>query len=358
MLSWWQRDPALLAVLAQRRRAMLRGRDRGAERLAVLDEASGRERALMSGAATWRLGRRPSPAGGGIVSLRRGWYSGAPKRRCAPPATRLSACATRSRGTVTHRPPGQPAEPPRPRPLTRRNADGQVYRRLPEVEAQLVAALRLEPRQLLERAATSDPAAPGYLCEEALVYLLREAHGLGERETATALAEALVRRATPTIRARLRALGRGRLEEACADVVEELFVRILDLDSDRGDFLQVRFGVVLKRLCIDVFGRYVHQPREQPLAVGEPGEDEDDPLELAEPSLPLDERVLLQEALARLDEPYRSAFVLRYYEDWPVEDRDPSVPTLSRHFGVTPRTIRNWLRRAHETLQRWRGEEG
>ena len=46
-------------------------------------------------------------------------------------------------------------------------------------------------------------------------------------------------------------------------------------------------------------------------------------------------------------------------EGWPVEDRDPNVPTISRYFGKTSRTIRNWLAQAEERLAAWRdGEAG
>jgi len=48
-------------------------------------------------------------------------------------------------------------------------------------------------------------------------------------------------------------------------------------------------------------------------------------------------------------------FVLRHYEGWPIEDKDPSVPTISRHFQRTPRTIRNWMREAENVLAAWRG---
>jgi len=66
---------------------------------------------------------------------------------------------------------------------------------------------------------------------------------------------------------------------------------------------------------------------------------------------------LIRDALSRIDEPFRSAFLLRHYFDWPVEDQDPAVRTISRHFGKDPRTIRNWLKKAEESLQTWRGEQ-
>ena len=64
----------------------------------------------------------------------------------------------------------------------------------------------------------------------------------------------------------------------------------------------------------------------------------------------------LCEALASLEEPQRSVFVLRYYQGWPVESKHPGEPTISGYFGVTSRTIRNWLTSAEKRLSEWREE--
>ena len=69
------------------------------------------------------------------------------------------------------------------------------------------------------------------------------------------------------------------------------------------------------------------------------------------------DRVLIKAALHQLEEPIRSAYLLRHHQGWPIEDKDPNVRTISRHFGKTPRTIRNWLSRADELLEAWRGEQ-
>src|SRR5207253_1635233 len=54
---------------------------------------------------------------------------------------------------------------------------------------------------------------------------------------------------------------------------------------------------------------------------------------------------VIRDALSRIPEPQRSAFALKHYYGWPIEDQDPNVRTISRQFGVDPRTIRNWLKR-------------
>ncbi len=254
------------------------------------------------------------------------------------------------------------------RELTHRNRDGVLYRREAAVEEQIAAALTLAPAALIERVHINDADAPGYLREECLVYLLREYAYAGETALVAALGEALLARCTGYIAGKLYALGPVARDDAFGEVVASLFDLILDLESDRGDFLQVRFWVVLERLVVSTFGRQAREiarAQRQVSLSALPGADGDDeerrvaaaPEALAEPALPLDQALLYREALGTLDEPYRTAFVLRYYEGWPIEDQDPTVPTISRYFAKTPRTIRNWMAAAEGTLAAWRGEQ-
>ena len=255
-----------------------------------------------------------------------------------------------------------------PRPLTRRNRDGALYQREGVVEAQLAALAELAPGVLLEAARERDPAAPCYLREEALVYLLRESARHGEAAMASALCEALLARCAGYINGKLGALDPTAREDAFAEVVAALCDLMLDFETDRGDFLQVRFWVVLERLAISAFGRQVKElvraARQAPLTALPGYADGDDeerriaaPMDVAAaPNLPMDQTALYREALATLREPYRTAFVLRHYEGWPIEDADPTVPTISRYFDKTPRTIRNWMTAAEQTLAAWRGD--
>jgi RNA polymerase sigma factor (sigma-70 family) len=261
-------------------------------------------------------------------------------------------------------------EQPAVEPLTRRNADGEVYRREPSVECQIVQALRLAPCALVGRARLADAAAPGFLKEEAVVYLLRRAHRRGEGRTACDLTGVLLQRCTSVIQRRLGSLGPEALEDAYGDVVAELFGRILDLDSDRGDFAQVRFWVLVERLAIRAFDTQVWEADRARRTVSleelaDWDRDDDDPGHTAQantsarcdPSL-LETVViqyeLMRDALDHIEEPYRTAFLLRYVAGWPIEDRDPTVRTISRHFRKDPRTIRTWLSRAKEALRDWK----
>ena len=70
----------------------------------------------------------------------------------------------------------------------------------------------------------------------------------------------------------------------------------------------------------------------------------------------VDTGLLVGEALATLEEPHRTVFVLRHYQGWPVESKHPGDPTISGYFGVTSRTVRNWLTTAEKRLAEWREE--
>ena len=254
-----------------------------------------------------------------------------------------------------------------PQPLTRRNADGQVYQRLAVVDRQIEEALGLNDEELRSRLAVRDEESPVFLKEESLVYLIRHHHAAGNRKCVNDLTECLLKRCATWIDGKLSGLRTDLREDGNAGVVAEVFTRILNLASDRGDFLQVRFWMGIERITVDVFWKQVSQfdtessgdydqatidNLTQQGAVVVPTASGGRPVE----SEAID-NVLIEAALHQLEEPIRSAYLLRHHKDWPIEDKDPAVQTISRHFGKTPRTIRNWLSKADEILEAWRGEQ-
>lgn len=274
------------------------------------------------------------------------------------------------KGTQSHeQEAGVPIEP-----LTHRNAEGVVYRREAVVERQITAALTLPPDRLRQRAAVADQQAGEYFQEECLVYLIRHYHRAGDPALVSDLSAALLRRCAKLIEGHLRRLDAEAARDGYNDVVERLFAPILDLASDRGDFLQVRFWPALEKLAVRAFNQQLTLRKRAQAAVplswlagydrdsGDEPEQVVWPRDLAAVTSPSGETAvieddLIRDALSRIDEPFRSAFLLRHYFDWPVEDQDPAVRTISRHFGKDPRTIRNWLKKAEESLQTWRGEQ-
>lgn len=247
-------------------------------------------------------------------------------------------------------------------PLTRRGNDGAVYRRTGEVEAQLAAAAGLPTDDVIARAQLSNAADAGYLREEALIYLIRSFHRRGDTQAVNALFTVLLDRCEGRLKYRLGGLGVDGFEDAYGDVVGELAASMLDLSSDRGDFLQVRFWPTLDRMAISIFNRHVAMQRRmrQTLPMGVDADDDEMPAGVSDlPDLALPAALLAEYrvALQAVPEPYRTVFVLRYYHGWPVEDRDPAVMTISRYYDKTSRTIRNYLHEAERALAAWRGEQ-
>ena len=254
-----------------------------------------------------------------------------------------------------------------PQPLTRRNANGEAYQRLPVVDRQIKEALGLDQEELRSRLEVRDEVSPAVLKEESLIYLIRHHHSAGNRELVNDLAECFLTRCATWIDGKLGGLRQDLREDGNASVVADLFARILDLTSDRGDFLQVRFWVVLERITVDVFWKQVNQFDTE--SSGDDGQAAVNdlaqqgavvvPTASAGRSVESEaiDNVLIEAALHQLEEPIRSAYILRHRRGWPIEDKDPAVQTISRHFGKTPRTIRNWLSNADKRLEAWRGEQ-
>ena len=260
-----------------------------------------------------------------------------------------------------------------PEPLTHTNRDGKRYQRLPEVDRQIRAALELEVEDLIARARVSDESSPDFLKEEALVYLIRHHRRENNHHAVNDLTEVLLGRFASWVGSKLWKLGEEAAEDGYADVVERLFIQILDLDSNRGDYLQVRFWRALKGLTTRAFDVQLKQQKKMEnnssldSLVGYDGEDSDEVGYGWKVKLPdaatcraaesqVTDNIFIIQAMTQLEGPFRSAYLLRHYYGWPIESQDPAVPTISQRFGKTPRTIRNWLTKADEQLSIWLGE--
>jgi hypothetical protein len=258
-------------------------------------------------------------------------------------------------------------------PLTRRNLKGELYRRLPEVETQIDWALTADPARVIECAHIHDHEAPGYLQEEALVYLIRYFRRMDREDLVATLSEILLRRCAKRINEHLKSLEEDVREEAFRQVIVELFTPILDVESDRGDYLQVRFWDVVTKRSVTAFNRAVSEARRLRLSlrmselVGEEVDESEDAEAGPQASairegvvargISPEEYALLQAALGAVEEPFRTAFVLHYADGWQISSNNPDEPTLSKLFNKTPRTIQNWLRHAEAVLKEWK-EDG
>lgn len=258
-------------------------------------------------------------------------------------------------------------------PLTRVTRSGRQYHRTPEVDAQIASGLRLSPSALVARARVRDHKASEFLKEECLVYFIRMYHQADDLDTVNALVQVLLERCTRRIMRRFCALGLNREDTLMAyhELVADMIEAIIDSESNRGEFFQVRFGRVLRYRLLNVYDKCIRANKRSQLhdsltdSIGgesdfSDGPDEREQLEErigSEEDLAMDaERHLaIQEALPAIrDERHREAFVLRHFEGWPLEADDPHEACLSRRFGVSVKTVHNWLRTAEADLAVWR----
>lgn len=255
------------------------------------------------------------------------------------------------------------------KPLTRSTEAGRPYARPPEVESQLEELLNASVDEQLKRAMTVDRESPQFIRDECLVYLIHEAWLADDSARYSALTVQLLRRCTRSIKRSLRALGVdiGDANDVYGKIVTAMVSAILDED-DKGDFYQVRFRRALRFLILKVYDQYAkRQQRAQwedslnaPSNGDNEAEEDGNVLEelVPRPGNIVDEverLLVIREALEAIRDPrHRQVFVLYHYDDWPIETKDPLNPSISRHFGVTPRTVNNWLRAADRDLAQWR----
>jgi hypothetical protein len=249
-------------------------------------------------------------------------------------------------------------EPPSVSPLTRRG-----YERTKATQQQIAGALELGAAELIAQAQQRDKNAPDYISEEALVYFIRRVDGAKDNRTRDALIRELVERCTVFFRCQFRGCNEEDRKDLQGAVIATLIDDVLD-PGDRGDFMQARFWLYLKRKTISAWNELSKNAADteslDAVDSGDEGAERTTGLKLqADGRLTLEELAMVSDGLAKLPPRVRRAFILRYgFEmkigaDNPADDR-PNEETLARHFGCSGRTIRNWLKEAEALLAGFR----
>jgi DNA-directed RNA polymerase specialized sigma24 family protein len=253
------------------------------------------------------------------------------------------------------------------KPLSRHNKAGGFYSRTPEVEVQIKAALEMDLPALLERAQVRNHTSPNFFQEECLVYLIREYQLQGDDRAAGALSEILLGRCANYIRNKFLSFESALAREAFDETVEAIYDNIINIENDKGDFLQVRFWDALKKQAITTFRKFAKKQHwaDKTVSLSQIGDpdpsslDEDHSIvdRASEPitqELSEEERSIYREGLEQLNGNERTAFVLLHFYQWPIESLEKREPTISGYFKKTPRTIRNWIASAEKKLRSWR----
>lgn len=245
-------------------------------------------------------------------------------------------------------------------PLTRNG-----YQRFETTEADILALLPAAPPDLV-RAFQIDEDEPGYRVTEALIFFIRRAWREGDRSLMKQLADVLIHRCTAYFAGAIRGLDSEARMDAQQDVFADLFRLVLAAD-DRGDFLESRFFTYLKRKTATAKGKIRRNFYRAPLIADFVGDADQEDKFVAEHREELElanaEHALIASAVGKLPDPLRELVVLRYFKEWQIGDernkiKDDQRETLAKKFGVTPRTIHNWLKEAYKLMEKiWKDDQ-
>lgn len=140
-------------------------------------------------------------------------------------------------------------------PLTKTYPDGSPYRRMPEVEEEIVRVTQLPFEDFLERARITNRSHPDFVRPETLMHFLRRTRSDNSDQRFNALYRMVLRRLILALPRSERVEGQNTIVDGAAsdlqDIVLSRFVELLALDragGDRMDFYEVHFDEAVAKL--------------------------------------------------------------------------------------------------------------
>jgi len=254
------------------------------------------------------------------------------------------------------------ADSTRIKTLTRRTRQGELYVRRPDAQLQIEKILTLEKAQILvmlEGRKRRDEV--DYLLDETIVYLLREAKIENDNEMIETLYLELNRRIFKLL-LKFRAgfkNNQADFEDFGQKVEMAILKKVFDTDSNSADFAQVQFGLFVISEAKGIRKQnLVRVNREEAMFDGgREGEEEDNRLENISSAneLSAESRLIIQEGLRNLS-PEQQTIAAMLLDGFQIESKNAKEPTISKHLGVSSRTVRNWIKEMRRTLAGYQGE--
>lgn len=253
-------------------------------------------------------------------------------------------------------------------PLQKRKDDGkgELYSRLPEVEAEIVALASLSRDELIERCAVRSRRDPSYVRSETILYFLRSTRG----DNSSALFDRLFRILSARITAALPRVDSldGKTSSATnSEIRDAVYGRFEELlASDRQgyeeglDFFEVRFDAGISKLKIAAQrkawrdeNRYI--PIEFDPETNEPSREVEEAYLEFKHKVDInfddpDFRLRLDAAIDTLPKE-QIGVIHMLLQDFQMHSKDPEVLTIAKALGCDEKTVRNRRNRAVERLQ-------
>ncbi len=240
-------------------------------------------------------------------------------------------------------------------PLTRQTGSGEFLQRPASIEHEIANAVALPAGQLRARA-SAKPGDEESMSSECIVHLIRQDLRDGSRRLADELTPLLLERCEASLHGSVRGFTSAAARDIREDVLDRLALSLLG-PGDEADFLEVRFGLALKRLRIDACRRQRRRDQRQILlddyCAGEGDPDSTIPAidRLQSDRARQEDRLMIKQALASLAAPERDVLVLHRLAGIPLRSKVKAHPDLVSLLKCSERTLRNRLRRAERRLQ-------
>lgn len=247
------------------------------------------------------------------------------------------------------------------KPLTKRTQQGDLYVRRADAQLQIAKILTLEEPQVLAMLENSKHRdEKDYLLDETIVYLLREARAAEDANFLEILYANLNRRIWILLSKYRNSFNdQADFEDFGQNVETTILKKLLDIDSDSADFAQIQFGSFVISQAKGTRKQNIAMiNREQKLfETARDGEEEDNRLENISftNELSAESHMIFAEGLRKLT-PAQQLVGAMLLDGFQIESNDENELTISRHLGVSSRTIRNWVKEMRRTLTHYHGE--
>lgn len=251
-----------------------------------------------------------------------------------------------------------------PNSLKKRDRDGLLYKRPPEIEEKLAFLEVQDPQNrilLFEKSSKSDPDHVPY---EVLIYFLRASWREGKKDEFKQIFDILFARIESTLKSIINDGTMENASEIRKEIQGEFAVRIArDCQTQAGtlDFYEIRFNKAFAALRISTLrkiGPKTNQSVPLTLEEGESAEISPEVEAAAQDFFDnnqskLDDaafRFSLMTAIDKLPKDQKQVVGL-LLQDLPIDSKNPETMTIARILGCNERTVRNRRDRAFKTLR-------
>jgi hypothetical protein len=278
--------------------------------------------------------------------------------------SRLQSSATRAAGAEGRVP-----------PLTQSTKDGKPYIRRADVEVEIGCALAAGPAAWTGMVAKS-VGSEGGLSSEAIVFLLRALRAPGQEAVLEGLVKGLSHRISRIVTSSAQGFDPTTTDEIVSAVNLDVITLIFaETTTRQSEILEIAFRATVKRRALNEVEKRKHYPRAAQFAFPivdreSPAGDLIHPVETLADAGPSPEEIAIEsesrawaeeqvrKGLTAIRDPrHREAVNLHHLHDWPITAHDPATPSLTTHFNVSDRQIRNWMKSAFTEMRQAMGEK-